>query len=414
MAENTKIEWTHRVLPDGSIVRGHTHNFWRGCDQKVLPDGSLHPGCEHCYAMTMAKRNPGSLGVWGAENQGGTRVVAVEKTFTAPLKWNKRAEANGQREIVFCDSMSDFFEDWNGPMVDSRGRQLFACPHCGFVDHTEQGIDGFKEQGNNGSGEVLYYCCKTRVVVRPATMKDVRRRAFEIIDACPWLIWIIATKRPENVRRMWPSADVFDDKSEHKAYWPNVWLLTSVSDQATADVMIPELLKCRDLVPVLGISAEPLLGAIDLREFVGYGSYNGNIPGRCVNIDGESIHAEGRKCRQCGWGYPDDPDYPRRVAGLDWVIVGGESGHGARPMHPDWARSLRDQCTAAGVPLFLKQWGEWIPSGQVLPIHQPDSDDDPKYCLMADKVRMLRVGKKAAGKLLDGREWNEFPGVVHA
>lgn len=216
---------------------------------------------------------------------------------------------------------------------------------------------------------------------------------------------------------------------ETPEYRSNCWLLTSVSDQATADRMIPELLKCRDLSPVLGISAEPLLGAIDLREFVGYGRYNGNIPGRCVNIDGESIHAEGRKCRQCGWGFPDDPDYPRRVAGLDWVIVGGESGHNARPMHPDWPRSLRDQCQAAAVPFFFKQWGEWAPEIEYGPTpiaagslhkwtvaastdrmsignvrwraHSADGN-----CYMLDKV-----GKKAAGRLLDDREWHEFPRV---
>jgi len=75
--------------------------------------------------------------------------------------------------------------------------------------------------------------------------------------------------------------------------------------------------------------------------------------------------------------------------GIDWVVCGGESGPGARPMHPDWARSVRDQCVAAGVPFFFKQWGEWAPFG--------------------DLNAMRRTGKKAAGRLLDGREWNEYP-----
>ena len=90
------------------------------------------------------------------------------------------------------------------------------------------------------------------------------------------------------------------------------------------------------------------------------------------------------------------------LRGIDWVIVGGESGPRARPMHPDWARSLRDQCAAAGVPFFFKQWGEWQPC-----------DWPPAHAECAKErwstARGSRVGKKAAGRLLDGREWNEYP-----
>lgn len=98
---------------------------------------------------------------------------------------------------------------------------------------------------------------------------------------------------------------------------------------------------------------------------------------------------------------------------IDWVIAGGESGHGARPMHPDWVRSLCDQCQAAGVPFFFKQWGEFRPACQIPmpPIPAVRSE------LMEDggaSVHCYRVGKKDAGRLLDGREWNEFPQEVAA
>ena len=91
------------------------------------------------------------------------------------------------------------------------------------------------------------------------------------------------------------------------------------------------------------------------------------------------------------------------LCGIDWVIVGGESGPRARPMHPDWARSLRDQCAAAGVPFFFKQWGEWQPCGWLT----GHVESAKERCV--DGAWMLKVGKKAAGRLLDGREWNEYP-----
>jgi protein gp37 len=98
-------------------------------------------------------------------------------------------------------------------------------------------------------------------------------------------------------------------------------------------------------------------------------------------------------------GEPIDGDRP--LARLDWVIAGGESGPGARPMHPDWVRSLRDQCRAAGVPFFFKQWGEYEPCELL-----PDRHGTPW------RVHFARVGKRHAGRLLDGREWNEFPAAA--
>jgi protein gp37 len=112
----------------------------------------------------------------------------------------------------------------------------------------------------------------------------------------------------------------------------------------------------------------------------------------------------------------------RALAGIDWVIGGGESGHGARPMHPDWARSLRDQCAAAGVPFLFKQWGEWAPDECQGPNvwqhlerprarwHEDHFDVEPANSGWPDDENlMFRLGKKAAGRLLDGREHNEFP-----
>jgi protein gp37 len=107
------------------------------------------------------------------------------------------------------------------------------------------------------------------------------------------------------------------------------------------------------------------------------------------------------------------------LTGIHWVIVGGESGPGARPMHPDWARSLRDQCRAAGVPFFFKQWGEWLPEGVTkeprltTARHVWVSEDGQLHAGYSGvrDVRVWREGKKSAGALLDGREWKQFPEV---
>jgi protein gp37 len=196
---------------------------------------------------------------------------------------------------------------------------------------------------------------------------------------------------------------------------PNVWLGVSVENQQWADIRIPALLETP--AAVRWLSCEPLLGPLDLRR----------VPG----IDGQYGHAG----RHNGAGTPECPRAShhhhddRCRFPIDWVVAGGESGLGARPMHPDWARGLRDACTAASVPYFFKQWGEWrngsadrrtergpdhavMRDGRhVLWSDYADSDlvkGDPLQrhgaCVMA------RVGKKAAGRELDGRTWDEYPG----
>lgn len=161
--------------------------------------------------------------------------------------------------------------------------------------------------------------------------------------------------------------------------WPlqNVWLGTSVSNQDDADRFIPDLLKIPAVIRF--VSAEPLLGPVDFRGL-------GTVPAPHLNV-----LSGGR---------------------LDWVIAGGESGPNARPSHPEWFRSVRDQCVAAGVPYFFKQWGEWQDG------YEADVSDGRYECEMhtfppaghaARGYHVYRVGKRAAGRMLDGREWNEFP-----
>ncbi|MBI2307547.1 MAG: phage Gp37/Gp68 family protein [Rhodocyclales bacterium] len=178
----------------------------------------------------------------------------------------------------------------------------------------------------------------------------------------------------------------------------NVWLGVSVEDQATADERIPLLLQTP--AAVRWISAEPLLGPVDLT----------------ATPAGDIL------CR-CGGCMEMTPD-----TRIDWVVAGGESGKNARPMHPAWARSLRDQCAAAGVPFLFKQWGEWLRSDLVDSETQSTVWRDRTHFEMRDAGMLhefspalppgpphfscnhfLRVGKRAAGRLLDGVQHDAYP-----
>lgn len=153
---------------------------------------------------------------------------------------------------------------------------------------------------------------------------EPRERMFRLISSTPELDWLLLTKRPENMVGMLPV--------EHrKKPWPNVWLGASVENQATADERIPHLLRTPAVVRFL--SMEPLLGPVDL----------------------DSEHADGLHALGCGDSDCKTRDVLPGCRGIDWVIVGGESGHGARPMDVEWARSIKDQCQAAGVSFFMKQ-----------------------------------------------------------
>ena len=181
--------------------------------------------------------------------------------------------------------------------------------------------------------------------------------------------WMLLTKRP------WRLAAL----SEKWGGLPdNVIAMTTVTSQKTADKRVPHLLNVK--AKWRGLSCEPLLSAVDLHS---------------PHIKVET------------WQVGEFFDGPPPLHGIHWVICGGESGTGAAPMHPDWARSLRDQCNTAGVPYFFKQWGAEMP---VVEAHKASFIGSAVHhpwglCQPA----MTRVGKEKAGRSLDGREWNEMP-----
>lgn len=277
MGEHTKIEWAH-----------HTFNPWIGCER-------VSAECRNCYAETWDARGlNGPETHWGKDTP---RRRTSDANWRLPLRWDRKAAADGVRRRVFCASLADVFED-------------------------RDDLDPWRSD------------------------------LWDLIEATPNLDWLLLTKRPENVEFL--AGDFAQCIScglnpvDPFNWWCicggtvrpplNVRLGTSVGHQSSID-RVAALIDAADGAPTF-LSCEPLLGPLDF-----------------------------------GTGGLD---------GIDWVIAGGESGPNARPMHPDWVRSIRDVCLDSGVPFLFKQWGEFDEHGE-------------------------RVGKKVAGRILDGTTWDQVP-----
>jgi protein gp37 len=217
-----------------------------------------------------------------------------------PFKWDEDARLSGHRERVFCASMADVFE-------------------------------------------------------HRADLNPQRIRLWELIANTPNLDWLLLTKRPQNIARIAPWGND----------WPaNVWLGTSVENQALAAKRLPFLLK--NPARVRFLSCEPLLGPLDLRQWF----------------------------RRNGF-------YP-----IDWIISGGESGSASRPMHPDWVSSLLHQCQEFDVPFHFKQWGQWVPA-QIIGTTKVAA----RLIELKDErpIEMVRLSKKLTGRTLEGATWDGLP-----
>ena len=232
-----------------------------------------------------------------------------------------------------------------------------------------------------------------------------REKLWGLIEVTKNLDWLLLTKRPQNILKMLPH------EWKVKGIPSNVWMGTTVENQAMADERVPWLLEVPATVRFL--SCEPLLGPVDLASM--------NYCANCFGLADPMKQQDGSHwCAGCESempGYVLDPCL-ENYEGVNWVIAGGESGPKARPMNPDWARGLRDQCVGAGVPFLFKQWGEWVRDAEISHEAQMGrvsavptqvvsfGDGDP-----TNFRRMYRVGKLKAGRLLDGVEWNGFPEI---
>ncbi|WP_293857388.1 phage Gp37/Gp68 family protein [uncultured Alsobacter sp.] len=328
MADGTHIEWTDA-----------TWNPITGCSV-------VSPGCTNCYAMKLA----GTRLAHHWSRKGLTRDTKAGPVWTGEVRFN---------------------EEWlDQPLRWSKPRLIFVCAHGdlfaeGVPDEWIDQVFGIMAMATQHTFQVL--------TKRPERMREYLSSPLRQTRITVAAV-ILDEDRGERTRFLWPL--------------PNVWLGVSVEDQPRADERIPILLNTP--AAVRWISAEPLLGPLDLDHYLRAGSH------RFVG--------------------------PITRGALQWVVVGGESGQDARPMHPDWARSLRDQCAAAGVAFHFKQWGEWLEHEQAL-----DSlgDDDRRVgdsrtrirrgqdgLTVLDNATFVRVGKKAAGRLLDGVTHDGWPEVA--
>jgi protein gp37 len=347
-SSNTTIEWCDK-----------TWNPLRGCTR-------VSEGCKHCYAEKIAYRFSGPGHAFeglakkvGNEARWTGKVMLVEKELETPFSWKNPSK-------VFVNSVSDLFHE--------------SVPFD-FID------------------EVFY------------TMALAERHTFQILTKRPERMLEYFRSVEERFRlqlgRIWFSSGKYIARHYGTDFleknWPlkNVWLGVSVEDQKTADERIPLLLQVPAAIRFL--SCEPLLGPVDF--------LSARLNGPCGYYCDESV------------GHVDHGH-------IDWVIAGGESGPGARPAHPDWFRNLRDDCQRAHIPYFFKQWGNWLPyepyepqppfwtnqAGDFLDGHTflPDMEDgEHKKWSDAGYLGILfnNVGKKAAGRELDGRTHDDMPQV---
>lgn len=363
MADRSNIEWTDS-----------TFNPWMGCTK-------VSPACDHCYAENLMDSRMHAV-QWGAGQQ---RKRTSAKNWKLPMQWNAAP-------FYKC-----FTCGWRGDNPETKGSifdGLHSCPECDSVNITR--------------ARRRVFCASLADVFDNEVPIEWRRDLFDLIELTPNLDWLLLTKRIGNVFEMVSRAKSHDWLEARK----NVWLGATICNQAEADRDIPKLLAIDASVRFLSI--EPLLGPVDLSA--------GYLP--CPNADNSIMDPETgvyECCRQC--------DYTGLTGefGVDWVIVGGESGPEARPMHPDWVRSLREQCQSAGVPFLFKQWGEWREplEGEKYDTTMGRAQRVPAFivaktgtvhCFQNDQTAndgrvMLHVGKKKAGRLLDGVTHTEFPKV---
>lgn len=361
MSANTKIEWAD-----------HTFNPWIGCTK-------VSPACDNCYAEAdFDKRR--HVVQWGA---GQPRKLTSDSNWAQPLRWN--ANAQHFAECTGCGRRGDR-RTWEADIRRTHPQAHTCCPDRKLVPARPR-----------------VFCASLADVFDNEVPQQWRQHLMSLIARTPNLDWLLLTKRIGNATRMLSDASMHDamllTADDHYRPPENLWIGATICNQAEADRDIRKLLA----VPAARrfLSMEPLLGPIDLT----------NVP---MPESGHGHHEFSPIITGNALSRP--PAYPRLPA-VDWIIVGGESGPNARPMHPDWARSLRNQCQDASVPFLFKQWGEWAPVGLTFlcgaeadkeTIVTKDGESWGDYP-PAKAYTMRKLGKKGAGRLLDGREWNEVP-----
>lgn len=364
MADGTKIEWTNT-----------TWNPVRGCSR-------VSEGCRNCYAERQALRFAGAGGAYeglvkktsqGAKWTGRIQLVPTRLSDPLRLKDPRR---------IFVNSMSDLFHPF---IPEAFIADVFAYMAVGYW-HQYQVLTKHAD--------------RMRQVLGSAEFHDLFEQALAL--ALDEADVIVGRRKGMEDLRVW-AGDALP--------LPNVWIGVSVENQDAADERIPQLL--RTPAAVRWVSMEPLLGPVDLTRLHGAGP----------------LHASSAfvDCLRGGtWGAVPATGERSRITHnpldrIDWVVVGGESGPNARPMHPDWVRNIRCQCEKARIPFFFKQWGEWAPANETMCLPAKKWREFPEGEANSRNVRffgedalqrvqlMGRVGKKTSGRVLDAQTWDQYP-----
>lgn len=289
----------------------------------------ISPACDGCYAEHLMDTRL-HRARWGNH----PRILTGPDTWDAPYRWNRAAEKAGDRPFVFCASLADIFDNQVPP--------------------------------------------------------EWRKNAFDVMRETPLLVYLLLTKRPQNIVEMAKAAGGLP---------ANAAIGTTIEDQKRADTNVPHLLMAKSsLNPLFAfVSCEPLLGPIDLRKIT---FERDEVTYRIDALDPLGVRSA------TFWSRRAVEDIPLLRIRLDWVITGGETDQGdhkARPSHPDWFRSLRDQCAAADVPFHHKQNGEWV---SVL-----ETPGVGPHFTFGDGATVRRIGKKLAGRTIDWLTHDAFPEV---
>ncbi|MDL2279041.1 phage Gp37/Gp68 family protein [Desulfovibrio sp. OttesenSCG-928-G11] len=325
--------------------RGLTWNPISGC-----PGPKVSPGCSNCYAERTAKTRLAGRCGYDADDPFGIHVF--------PERWLQPLQRRKPARIFVC-SMGDLF---HGGVSDTHIATLFGimalCPQHTFIVLTKR----HERMESFISNARLSRCVGLAVCELPQ----------EVLDK-------LHNKEPLH----WPL--------------PNVVLMVTVCNQAEAEEKIPVLL--RTPAAMHGVSVEPMLGPVDFTRLHCSGWVDSDVKFVFDALQGRSESSQ-------HINFDEEK--------LDWVICGGESGPKARPMHPDWVRSLRDQCGQARVPFFFKGWGEWTErdqyaDGLITYSGEYIASDNISGPWESSTALVCRVGKRRAGRLLDGEEWNEAP-----
>jgi protein gp37 len=363
MAETTKIEWCDA-----------TFNPWIGCTK-------VGPGCDHCYAeVSTPSRTRGIL--WGP---GAQRQRTSEGNWKQVERWNAEA---GRGRFVQCDGCGRReFRKWDNTLPPGG---LACCSTEGCTALPESDISVVRPR---------VFCASLADWLDNEVPIEWLVDLLDLIRRTPNLDWLLLTKRVGNwQKRIQEAVGYCYENDRHdlgiwltnwlRGFAPDhVWLGSTVVNQPELDRDAPKLLQVPARVRFLSI--EPMLGAIEFSN---------------VTKRADAVQQLGKKA----------------LHGIHWIIAGGESGPKARPVHPDWIRSLRAQCSAAGVKFLFKQWGAWAPVdlddvagvkdwGIVSHDGGVDVPDNRTPDEGVGEVAMRIAGKKAAGNLLDGRQHLEWP-----